>query len=122
MDHAEGKLSLSMQDVQKGAYPKKRKKSAADQFAVVKYRSETYCWTQKLNREYYGVERQELGTSDGQYSTEVLYIVVRHVALNDPHLLFVIRRFQFLKLAQVSFLISPCFHRQNTSYSLPREN
>jgi hypothetical protein len=32
-----------------GAYPKK-KKSVADQFAAVKYRSKTYCWTQKLNR------------------------------------------------------------------------
>jgi hypothetical protein len=34
----------------RGAYPKK-KKSVAGQFAAVKYRSETYCWTQKLNRE-----------------------------------------------------------------------
>jgi len=32
----------------------KKKKSVAAQFAV-KYKSETYCWTQKLNREEYGV-------------------------------------------------------------------
>jgi hypothetical protein len=38
-----------------GAYPKKKKKSVADQFAAVKYRSETCCWTKKLNREGYGV-------------------------------------------------------------------
>jgi hypothetical protein len=38
----------------RSAYPKK-KKSVADQFAAVKYRSETHCWTQKLNREDYGV-------------------------------------------------------------------
>ena len=35
----------------------KKKKSVADQFAAVKYRSETYCWTKKLNREYYGVDK-----------------------------------------------------------------
>ncbi len=40
----------------RGAYPKK-KKSLAGQFAAVKYRSETYCWTQKLNREDYGVDK-----------------------------------------------------------------
>ena len=33
-----------------------KKKSVAGQFAV-KYRSETYCWTQKLNREDYGVDK-----------------------------------------------------------------
>ena len=32
-----------------------KKKSVAGQFAV-KYKSETYCWTQKL-REYYGVDK-----------------------------------------------------------------
>jgi hypothetical protein len=37
-----------MQDVQEGAYPKK-KVSVPGQFAAVKYRSEMYCWTQKLN-------------------------------------------------------------------------
>jgi uncharacterized membrane protein len=31
-----------------------KKKSVAGQFAV-KYKSETYCWTKKLNREDYGV-------------------------------------------------------------------
>ena len=44
-----------MQDVQEGAHPKK-KKSVAGQFAAVKHRSETYCWTHKLNREDYGVD------------------------------------------------------------------
>jgi hypothetical protein len=40
-----------------GAYPQKNKnKSVAGQFAV-KYRSETYCWTPKLNREDYGVDK-----------------------------------------------------------------
>ena len=33
----------------------KKKKSVAGQVATVKYRSETYCWTQKLNRQDYGV-------------------------------------------------------------------
>ena len=33
-----------------------KKKSVAGQFAV-KYRSETYCWTQKPNREDYGVDK-----------------------------------------------------------------
>jgi hypothetical protein len=47
-----------MQDMQEGACPEE-KKSVADQFVAVKYRSETYCWTQKqkkLNREDYGVD------------------------------------------------------------------
>jgi hypothetical protein len=35
----------------------KKKKSVAGQFAAVKYRSETYCWTQTLNREDYGVDK-----------------------------------------------------------------
>ncbi len=42
--------------MQEGVYPKK-KKSVPDQFTVVKYRSETYYWTQKLNREDYGVDK-----------------------------------------------------------------
>jgi hypothetical protein len=29
----------------------KKKKSVADQFAAVKYRSETYCWTRKTKQE-----------------------------------------------------------------------
>jgi hypothetical protein len=40
--------------MQESAYPQK-KKSVAGQFAAVKNKSETYCWTQKLNREDYGV-------------------------------------------------------------------
>ena len=51
MDNAESKAD--MQDMQEGAYPKKKKKSVADQFAAIKYRSGKYCWTQKLNREDY---------------------------------------------------------------------
>ena len=35
---------------------KKKKKSVAGQFAAVNHRSETYRWTQKLNREDYGVD------------------------------------------------------------------
>ncbi len=46
-----------MQDMHEGACPKKKKKSVAGQFAAVKYRSETYCWTQKPNREDYGVDK-----------------------------------------------------------------
>jgi len=44
------------QDMHEGAYPKKKKKSVAGQFAAVRYRTETYYWTQKLNREDYGVD------------------------------------------------------------------
>ena len=33
-----------------------KKKSVAGQFAV-KYKSETYFWTQKLNKEDYGVDK-----------------------------------------------------------------
>ena len=40
-----------------GAYPPPKKKSVAGQFAAVKYRSETYCWTEKLNREDYGLDK-----------------------------------------------------------------
>ena len=43
--------------MQEGAYPRKKKKSVAGQFAAVKYRPQTYCWTQKLNREDYGVDK-----------------------------------------------------------------
>ena len=47
----------SMQDMQEGAYPKKKEKSVAGKFAAVKYKSETYCWTQKVNREDYRVDK-----------------------------------------------------------------
>ena len=40
----------------------KKKQSVSGQFTAVKYRSEKYYWTQKLNREDYGVDRQVLGT------------------------------------------------------------
>jgi hypothetical protein len=43
--------------MQEGSYPKEKKQSLAGQFATIKDRSETYCWTQKLNREDYGVEK-----------------------------------------------------------------
>ena len=45
-----------MQDIHEGPYAKK-KKSVAVQFATVKYRPETYCWTHKLNRKDYGVDK-----------------------------------------------------------------
>jgi hypothetical protein len=48
--------------MQEDAYPKK-KKSVVGQFAAVKYRSETYCWTQKLNREDYVVDKYCLDLS-----------------------------------------------------------
>ena len=48
---------IMVQDMQEGAYPEENKKSVADQFAVVKYRSGTYCWTKKMNREDYGVDK-----------------------------------------------------------------
>ncbi len=35
----------------------KKKKSVAGQFAEVHYGSETCCWTKKLNREDYGVDK-----------------------------------------------------------------
>jgi hypothetical protein len=35
---------------------KKRRRVFAGQFAAVKYRSETYDWTQQLNRTDYGVD------------------------------------------------------------------
>ncbi len=41
----------------RGPYPQEKKKSVAGQLTAVKYRSETYCWTQKLNREGYGVDK-----------------------------------------------------------------
>ena len=43
--------------MQEGAYSKKEKKSVAGQFAAVKNRSGTCSWTQKLNREDYGVDK-----------------------------------------------------------------
>ncbi len=47
MDDAEWKSSI--QDIQEGSCPQK-KKSVPYQFDTVKYRSETYSWTQKLNK------------------------------------------------------------------------
>ena len=55
MDNAEWKLN--MEDMQEGTHPQKEKKSVAGQFTGVKYRSETYWWTQKLNSEDYGVDK-----------------------------------------------------------------
>ena len=48
MDNAEWKSN--MQNMQE-SLSKKKKKSVAGQFAAVKYRAETYWWTEKLNRE-----------------------------------------------------------------------
>ena len=42
-----------------------KKKSVAGQFAAVKYTSETYCWTRKLNREDYGVDKYLSGKITG---------------------------------------------------------
>ncbi len=52
MDNSEWKSNI-----QERAYPTKKKKSVAVQFFTVKYRSETYEWIQKLNREDYGVDK-----------------------------------------------------------------
>ena len=52
MDNA--KRKSNMKDMMEGSYLKKKKKSVAGKFVAVKYRSETYCWTQNLNREDYG--------------------------------------------------------------------
>jgi hypothetical protein len=41
----------------RSAYPEEKKKSVAGKFGAVKYRSETYGRTQKLNREDYGVDK-----------------------------------------------------------------
>ena len=45
--------------MQDGGYPQKKKKSVAGQFArpILSIGLETYCWTQKLNREDYGVDK-----------------------------------------------------------------
>ncbi len=45
MDNAEWKPT--MQDMEEGAYPRKRKKSVAGQFAAVKYTSENVLLDQK---------------------------------------------------------------------------
>ena len=56
MDNAKEKANMQ-EGALSDANPKKKKKSVAGQFAAVKYRSETYDWTQKLNREDYGVDK-----------------------------------------------------------------
>ena len=43
--------------MQEGAHPETKEKSVAGQFATVKYKSETYCWTQKRNRKDYGADK-----------------------------------------------------------------
>ena len=48
MDNAEWKSNM-----QEGSSPKNKKKCVAGQFDAVKYRSETYYWSQKQNREDY---------------------------------------------------------------------
>ena len=40
-----------------GCLSKRRRVLLAGQFAAVKYGSEMYCWTQKLNWEDYGVDK-----------------------------------------------------------------
>ena len=46
-----------MQDMQEGAYPKKKKKIVADQFASSSIWSETYYWSPIINREDYGADK-----------------------------------------------------------------
>ena len=46
--------------MQEGPYPDEKKKSVIDQFDTVKYKSETYCWTKKLNREDYGLDMYQV--------------------------------------------------------------
>jgi hypothetical protein len=55
--------------------PKKRR-TVVDQFAVVKYRSETNFWTQKLNREYYGVDRYFFAFSWLRFETQPAEITI----------------------------------------------
>ncbi len=46
MDNTEWRSNM-----QEGTYQRKKKKSVTDQFPGVKYRSEAYCWTKKVNRD-----------------------------------------------------------------------
>jgi hypothetical protein len=61
--------------VGQGAYPSK-KKSVAGQFAAVKYRSETYWWTQKLKREDYGLDK---------YWARLAVVKVQTLLKNNKH-------------------------------------
>ena len=57
MGNAEWKSDMQdMQETVRVLILKKKKKSVDGHFASVKYMSETY-WTEKLNREYYGVDK-----------------------------------------------------------------
>jgi hypothetical protein len=40
-----------------GCFSYKKKEECCFHFAAVKYTSVRYCWTQKLNREDYGVDK-----------------------------------------------------------------
>ena len=42
--------------MQEGAYPKTKRRLLLTSLQQFKYKSETYCWTKKINREDYGVE------------------------------------------------------------------
>ena len=52
-----------------GAYPTK-KKSFAGQFVAVRYRSETYCWTQKLNLFSMPLQEEDVGRVGNKRSTQ----------------------------------------------------
>ena len=69
-----------MQDMQEGAYPKKKKKSVAGQFAAVKNRSGTCSWTQKLNREDYGVDKH-IRLSFGIVHSIITYSTISKIAV-----------------------------------------
>ncbi len=68
-----------MQDMQEGAYPKK-KKSVAGEFAAIKYRSETYCWTQDLNREDCGVDKYWVLCFFSRLRFEISWLRLRFLA------------------------------------------
>jgi hypothetical protein len=51
-----------------------KKKSVADEFAV-KYKSETYCWTKKLDKEDYGVDKYFLLLQKNKHGSKTLNTV-----------------------------------------------
>jgi hypothetical protein len=61
-------------------YTGEKKKSVAGQFAAVKYRSETYCWTQKLNREDYGVDTYWVLSFFSRLRFEIIRLRLRFLA------------------------------------------
>jgi hypothetical protein len=66
--------------MQDGAYPKKKKKSVEGSQFAVKYMSETYYWTQRLNREDYGVDKY-LKTKQGRLRGRQVLLVYKYFLL-----------------------------------------